>query len=285
MMKTYSKRLISNLISCLVLLILIIFFGSCQRDSIQEDPLKSINVKTSLNGANKIEGVESNEKFPVYHQGFEKNLDAWVDGSGEGQAGWCGMLELRDRWTGEVSPSVGNGYAIAMHGTCNDFWTNLGYTDSAPSVQDPALWSSSWPVSGFVQQLDIYLDPAQFEDGLAFSYANSIKILEEMEFRYFAIEVTKEGDELYVDGFPVSEEGWYTFRHVFGSDEGRITVDFELIEHGHPIYTAPIERSLFSGDLTEDLETSDFGTGYLWFPAIAEGVGLAIDEYRLRPGK
>lgn len=242
----------------------------------------------------------SNSPFPVFHQGFNHDTEGWVDRDDPGGLGWCGTIERLDRGTGAVTPSAGRGYATVEDGACNDFWTGVfpeGFT-SAPASLDPDLLSTTWPASGFVQQLDIYLDPDETAEGLTFIYANSVCVLAEddtcptsetdagvFDFRYFAVVVTADGNAIDVAGHEVDEAGWYTFRHVFDSaEDGSLTVDFQLVKNGRTLATESIGSTLLSGESTSNFDVDDLGSGYIWFVSVADGLELPVDEHRLRRG-
>jgi hypothetical protein len=196
-------------------------------------------------------------------------------------------------------------------GACNEFWSEVLEDMGQDPLSAPAsgpnfdLMSTAWPASGFVQELDVYLDPAAYEGGLAFIYTNSLCILADTgacdpppppasPFRYFAVFVVDAGPSLLLldspapDAVPfaaVDEAGWYTFRHVFGSDGGTLTVDFELRKDGRLLGVAPVRSTFISTEETSAFDVDDLGSGYIWFPLIARGVSLPIDEQRLRRGR
>lgn len=244
--------------------------------------------------------LDTNAPFPVLHQGFEHDTEPWVDQDVPGALGWCGTIERLDGDAGEVPPSAGAGHATVRNGGCNAFWTGVfgeAFT-SAPASLHPDALSTTWPSSGFVQQLDIHLDPEGADDGLVFLYANSLCVLADdgtcatsdddagvFDFRYFAVPVTAAEGTLDVAGHEVTEAGWYTFRHVFDSEaDGTLTVDFELRKDGRTLARQPLEGTLLTGEETSDLDVGDLGSGYVWFVAIADGLELPIDEHRLRQG-
>lgn len=209
------------------------------------------------------------------------------DSSFEGELGWCGTFQLQDRRSSDIKPSAGRGFATVMHGPCNDFWTERGFKSSAPASDFPEYWGGSFPESGFVQQLDIYLDPDAFKQGSAFIYSNSLFYPEiGFGFRYFSIEVNKAREALWVDDFEVNEAKWYTFRYIFGQDaEGDLLVNFELLQNGHSLYKTSIDHTFLTGEATSGFEADSMRSGYIWFVSIQEGVELPIDEHVLRPGK
>lgn len=280
-----------NVSLCLSVLL---FFSSCEKDQLQEED-SPLSAKAMITKAKdkaddaKDEADAETAEFPTYHQGFNHDIHPWADNSMEGFWGWCGTVELENKKTSDIKPSAGFGFATVEYGDCNTYWVENFGPESGPATFDAALWSESWPDSGFIHELDIYLDADQysFEDGLAFSYANSLYYPTlDYPFIYFGLNVELVDGMIEVDGFEVPEEGWYTFRQVYGEDaEGHPKVDFELLENGKLLYTASLTETLFGNVPATSLMTEDLGSGYIWFPAIAEGVALAIDEYRLRPGK
>lgn len=240
--------------------------------------------------------MNSDAPFPVFHQGFEQDTEAWVDASDPGPLGWCGSIDRVPRGSGSVMPSAGRAHATVEDGACNEFWTGVfgsAFT-SAPASLDPDLLSTGWPASGFVQELDIYLDPGETGDGVAFIYANSLCVFGpdpdpcgvDFDFRYFAVVVTASEGAMDVAGHQVTEAGWYTFRHVFGSEaDGTLTVDFQLVDDGRTLHTEPIEGTLLTGESTSDFDVDDLGSGYVWFVSVADGLALPIDQHQLRPGR
>lgn len=286
-MKTSLTNQFSKFYVLLCSLLLVFLFSSCEKDNISglEDNILDAKAK-KIGKANNASG------FQAFHQGFNHNTDAWADQYVEGVLGWCGTISLQNRASGLVNPSAGKGYATVSWGECNTFWSEeadeMGlplFEYGAPATQDPALWSSTWPESGFVQQLDIYLDPAMFEEGLAFIYSSSLKAQESMSFAYFAINVMKSADALVVDDFAVTEAGWYGFKYVFQEGgEGDLQIEFQLLDQGKVIFSTSLNEDLGGAPVT-DYAVNDYGSGYVWFVSIAEGVALPIDEYKVRPGK
>lgn len=94
-----------------------------------------------------------------------------------------------------------------------------------------------------------------------------------------------EGD-LYINDYRIPEEGWYTFSFIFSDDEGNLNLDFQLLQNNQLVYSFPIENTLFEPTSpTESFNVHEFGSGYLWFAYLQEGVSLPIDEQFLHPGK
>lgn len=285
-MKDFLTNQKTNFLTSFFTLILIVFITSCEKESLSEEgPVLNAKAKADKKASDGDSG------FQAFHQGFNTNTKAWADKDVSGVLGWCGTIELWNRKNGVVAPSAGNGYATVAWGDCNTFWSEEAdevglptFKEGAPATQDPDLWSSSWPENGFLQQLDIYLDPDMFQDGNAFTYANSLKLRSEMVFHYFAVEVTKSDNTLYVDGYPVSGAGWYTFTYLFGDESGDLTVDFVLTRNNNWMYSSSIDGMLYSEDPTSSLHVDHLGSGYIWFVSLQEGVELPIDEQYLRPG-
>lgn len=194
-MKTSLSNQFLKLSALLCSLFLVVFLNSCEKDNISGLEDNVLDARAQKNGE-----TSATNGFQAFHQGFNHNTDAWADQYVEGVLGWCGTISLHDRKSGEVRPSAGNGYATVMWGECNTFWSeeademNLPLFEyGAPATQDPALWSSTWPESGYLQDLDIYLDPEMFEEGVAFTYSQSIKSVEEMAFTYFGLKRHENG--------------------------------------------------------------------------------------------
>lgn len=247
--------------------------------------------------------ANGNAPFPVFHQGFNHGVFPWIDGHppDAGPAGWCGTVIHVDGRGADPRPSAGRGYATVAMGACNDFWKGqFGDPDaaSAPaSGPNFELMSTTWPTSGFVQELDVWLDPASYADGLAFIYANSLCVralgpdddvcdpqpAAPSPFRYFPVFVAKGGGALHVAGASVGEAGWYTFRHLFGSDGGALSVTFEIEKDDVVLGSEAVVATFLTAEATSSFDVADLGSGYVWFPLLA-GPPLPIDEHRLRPG-
>lgn len=261
------------------ILSLIFMLGSCETENLPQEEYSVFHAKATM-------GTE-NARFPTFHHNFNHELGPWVDNSIEGPGGWCGTIELGDRQNSDISPSAGRGFAIFMNGTCNDYYTEQGFVTSGPATFDPALWGRNFPESGFIHQLDIYLDSENFESGAAFTYANSLFYeAADYPFRYFAIDITKTGGSLWVENYEVGDTGWYTFKYVNSrGDDGNLEVDFELLQNGKVLYSSSIDETLLTAEPTSSFLADDLGSGYIWFVSIQEGVRLPVDEYFLRPGK
>ncbi|MFO8055290.1 MAG: hypothetical protein R6U19_09050 [Bacteroidales bacterium] len=170
-----------------------------------------------------------NAPFPVLNQGFNNNLTPWVDKSVAGKGGWWGNIALTSFKESGMKRSAGKGFALVSNDICNVFWNGVwssfgpfpdgqAFTSGPASGPNPDLLRSTFPESGFVQELDIYLDP-EFpsgvstpifdpegaislteDDNVVFTYANSVCLSCEPgpDFLplYFAISVVKDGDDL-----------------------------------------------------------------------------------------
>jgi len=252
----------------------------------------------------------SDSTFPEFTQLFENDTEPWsTETDGEDWLGWCGSIDLKNGNSGELNPSAGSNYATIEHGACNDFWDGEfpGLTSAPATSKNPDLYSPEWPTSGYVQQLDIYLDPVYdagnaeltFHDFLqrdtdyVFSFTTAIRDITtteeegELVVDYFESPVTKNDDNgeqlLVVNGeYSIEEAGWYTFRHLFDSNsEGNLSVEFELVRNGQTLYSETIDYSLL-GVKTSDYEVDDLGSAHLWFVSIADGLELPIDQHILR---
>lgn len=230
--------------------------------------------------------TNSEAPFQAWQQGFQHDTDGWVSQEDPGPFGWCGTIQRVDRRTGDLAPSAGSGYAIVEHGACNDFYQPFFPDGSAPASADPDLFSTTFPTGGYVNQVDIYLDPG-WEDGTGFGYAVSFQVLDEdfPNFRYFFLPVSKSGGTLSVAGHEVGEAGWYTFRHRFTEEEGALSVAFELARNGQTLFTRETGETLLTGETASDFDASNTSNGYIWFVSISDGLGLAIDENRVRRGR
>lgn len=290
-----------------VLMVILTVMGCDSQVPVSADGSESLSMELSNQGSSML---NSKAPFPVLNQGFNNNLTPWVDQSVAGPGGWCGNITLASFKDSDIKPSAGKGFAYASNGGCNDFWSGVFgpiFTSGPASGPNPNLLSSTFPESGFVQELDVYLDPeypsgvstAIFDpkgvfspigdENVVFTYANSVCLvcdLASFQPLYFAISVVKNNGNLLVDGYKVHEKDWYTFRQVFASNaEGKLTVEFELVKNGIPLHTKVIETTFLSKLPTSSFETDGLGNGYIWVVSIAEGLQLPIDENRMRPGK
>lgn len=266
--------------------------------------------------------TKSSAPFKVWHQGFNGDTDGWFGAETPGELGWCGSIEQVNRSDGAVRPSAGRGHAIVSQGSCNELWNSNpadgGFgpgLDGAPWAPGPefSAFSGTWPTDGYVMELDIYLDPAWtaasleegtfvFEPGVftmppsgdavvnetIFAYSVSFMHLEDDSFRYLWVQVEPGDGELLVgaDEHPITQAGWYTFRHVFRNDAGDLAVDFELADRqGGTLHSESPATTLFSGEQVSDFSATNVGSGYAWFTSISPGLDLPIDEYRVRRGQ
>lgn len=267
----------------------------------------SLQAETSEQGTAML---NSSAPFTVLSQGFNSSLTPWVDRSVEGPGGWCGDISLAERGSSDLEPSAGKGFAHVSNGGCNTFYTNQfgpTYTSGAASGPNPELLSSKFPESGFVQELDIYLNPAYpsgvsttifnsegsisptGEEDVVFTYANSVcQVCDLASFQplYFAVSVVKDDGDLLVADYKIEEKGWYTFRQVFESDkEGKLTVEFQLLKKGRLLHSMPIDATFLSGQSTSSFDVASLGSGYIWFVSVADGLQLPIDENYMRLGR
>lgn len=249
--------------------------------------------------------VESEAPFQTWHQGFNHGTEGWYGQETAGDLGWCGGVEHVNRHTGNLAPSAGRGYALVSLGGCNDFWIDFGFSEdlvNAPWAPGPefALFSDVWPASGFIYELDIYLDPTWTPDepepplfndqappGTVFTYVGSVREIATDRFFYFAVPVLSDNGALSIFGRTVDEAGWYTFRHLFMENGGQLSVMFEFASRrGGTLFTEPIETEFFGQDADLGaLSVTELSSGYLWFAAIADGLEVPIDEHRVRPGR
>ena len=254
--------------------------------------------------------------FVNWHQGFEHGTDGWYDASTPGPLGWCGGIQQvtpGNRGTAGLKPSAGRSYAVANLNFCNDFWSSLGVIFGAPYAPGPdlALYSSEWPQAGYVTELDVYLDPSWSEQPYSGSFAfagSSPDTLVQYAATIFPLDYTP-GDfhtgphyfvtvdalrgqaALDVAGHTIRDAGWYTVRFIFSNEDGSVRVDFELAgRNGAPLAR---ENAMEAVDLwgpvkvpyTAPVPTADYGSGHVWFFDIAFGLGLPIDEHRVRRGR
>ncbi|NIR92710.1 MAG: hypothetical protein GWO08_03300 [Gammaproteobacteria bacterium] len=218
---------------------------------------------------------------PARLQGFEHNTDGWFGSETPGVLGWCGTITRMTRGNGPVDPSAGSGYAVLENGNCNDFWASI-FPTSAPYGIHEGAYTDSWPHTGYVAEIDVYLDPS-WGAGAGFNLFASTQYLD--GFRYFLMPVSVVGDMVMVSGHGVGEAGWYTFRTRFQDEGGYLAVDFELVNNGKVLYSMPLETTVFSVVPTSSLAVSDSAPGYFWFDSISEGLQLPVDQHMFRPGQ
>ena len=254
--------------------------------------------------------------FVNWHQGFEHGTDGWYDASTAGALGWCGGIQQvtpENRGTAGLTPSAGRSYAVASSGFCNEFWSNqLPGLFGAPYAPGPelALYSAEWPRAGYVTELDVYLDPSwsgNYSGNFAFAGSSPDKLVQyaatifPLEYtpgtphfgpHYFVTVDALDGEEaLEVAGHTIREAGWYTFRFVFSDEDGSVRVDFELDDRsGRTLARSEsVQPTLLGGPFQfpypDPVPAADYGSGHVWFFDIAFGLGLPIDEHRVRRGR
>lgn len=259
--------------------------------------------------------ANSNAGFVAWHQGFEHGSAGWYDAATPGPLGWCGAIEAvetRGRGGAALAPSAGTGYATVRLDFCNEFWSNMGVPFGAPYGPGPdlALYSGAWPDSGYVTELDIYLDPAwsgDFEGSFEFAGSSPGALVQYAATifptdpdaepfhtgpHYFVEVEALPGEEaLTVAGERIDEAGWYSFRFVFADVAGFVQVDFELAERNGRVLAviedvAPVDLlGPFKLPFDQDLPTAAYGSGHVWFFDIAFGLELPIDEHRVHRGR
>lgn len=256
--------------------------------------------------------VNSDAPFKNWRQGFNHGTEGWFGMETGDFLGWCGTISQEDRGGSGVAPSAGRGYAVVTQGDCHSDWDfldvigggdNLVGVPWAPGPGFAAI-GNAWPDGGYTVELDIYLDPTSYEavapppgswvfeclsapcwTGAVIGYSVSFMTLDDLNFHYLWIPVNEGNGSLLVDGHEVTEPGWYTFRFVFGSDDGQLDVAFELADRrGGTLFTRSMDETLYLGDEPGDYAVSNVGTGYAWFTSVSDGLELPIDEYRLQRG-
>lgn len=247
------------------------------------------------------------------NQGFENDTSGWYDQTQPGPLGWCGNVDrVGPDDASAIPPSAGRAYATASFGLCNGFWTASGVPFSAPYGPGPELSGvfKPWPTSGFVTDLDVYLDPAwsgnyfgnfQFTGtpaNVIVQYAATIFEADYMPGdihtgpHYFVdVEAVQGQSALTVAGHTVTEAGWYTFRFQYGDNAGNVQVNFQLIGGsgetlGQIDNISPTNLlGPFRTPFTDPITTAGYSTGWVWFFDIAYGLALPIDQHQQRPGK
>lgn len=231
--------------------------------------------------------MEEPERDIMFEQTFDSNTNGWITDETSGPEGWCGDISHTTADAGAVDPSNGSGYALAELGECNEFYQENGFSASGPfgsfgEYNDEVGFEGS---TGFVTELDIYLDPnVSAPDTSVFTYAVSFDLLDTEfpdNFRYHFVPVVKPDESLIVADEQINEAGWYTFRHRFTSENGSLAIDFELLRNGEVVVSQEATKTALSGQDVSSFEASNVGTGYAWFVAIKPGYRLPIDEQTL----
>lgn len=230
---------------------------------------------------------EEPERQIMFEQTFDSSTDGWITDETSGPTGWCGDIAHASAKEGAVEPSGGSGYALAALGKCNEFYQENGFPASGPfgpfgEYNDEVGFQGE---KGFVKELDVYLDPSTpAPDTSVFTYVVSFDLLDTEfpdNFRYHVVPVVKPDQWFIVAGEQIKVEGWYTFRHRFTSDNGSLSIDFELLRDGEVVASQNVSKTTFSRQDMSSFETSNVGTGYAWFFAIKPGYDLPIDEHKL----
>lgn len=286
--------------SCFPLLLAVMLVAGCE----PEAPLSlspAMSASTLEASASTLGGRAA---FPVWHQGFNHDTDGWYGAATPGALGWCGTIERQTRHTGDHRPSAGRAYATVEGGPCNDFWSELGVPYGGPYAPGPelSLYSSVWPSGGYVTELDVYLDPTwsagysgTFAPGTLVEYGATIFPLEPEPGAFhtgphYFVGVEAEENALSVLDQQITAAGWYTFRFVFGDDDGHIRTAFELRDRrGRLLVEEAIDPVQLIGPdkvpFEDELLASEWGSGHVWFFDIASGLQLPIDEHRVRQGR
>jgi hypothetical protein len=243
-------------------------------------------------------GMEAPDRETTFQQSFDNNTDGWVTGETSGQQGWCGDLTQHGADSGPTTPSAGEGYAAAAGAACNSYWQDQGFPRSGP-FSPSGGFSSTWPENGFVNEIDIYLDPS-WAAGMGFGYSVSVLDQDGNHLKskghsgYFIFHVAADsstGDLLLAtsnqlaftppqnlesgEHLEVPGAGWYTFRHTFRDDGGTLAVDLEVLR-GEEVLFETMHSTSF------DIAETVGGNEYAWFTFIPDGLRLPVDEHRLR---
>ena len=235
----------------------------------------------------------SNAPFPTWQQNFQHDIAGWEYQG----AAWCGSVERVEARratsaSNAVSPSVGRAFARIAHGDCDAPWDEAFDEGSGPA-SSAMPQGDAFPEAGYVMDLDIYLDP-DWDDGTAFGYSASFRVLDQEwpeHFRYYLHDVAVDAGVLTVDGHPIAEAGWHTFRHRFaGDDEGMLAVHFEVLKGGQAVFSQELPAVLeFAEDVvvhpTGSFPVSNVSNAYLWFSYLTPGLELPIDRQIMRPGR
>lgn len=251
----------------------------------------TITTAALLAGSPLLASAQAAPDFTTFHQTFDEDTESWMSKADEGATGWCGSIERVDRKAldaggADILPSSGSGYALVTHGACNDFYSESFPDGSAPGSSGMERFATSgFPKSGYVNALDIYLDP-DWPDGTGFGYAVSFQVVDEEfpNFRYMSLQVAKSDGALMVGSHEILEAGWYTFEHIFQDAAGSLHVTLNLTKRGWLQHSESVAATMFTGEDIASFSTANTSNGYIWFTHISEGLALAIDEEQIRIG-
>lgn len=254
----------------------------------------------------------SNSRAAVkaWRQGFETDASGWFDGEEPGgNSPIYGTLERVRSGTGGIRSSSGRAYLSVgpddgdLIFECGTLPASIDFECTTAPFSFFAGASNQWPNGGWVAETDIYLDPSwPVGTGFDFSVASASAQLEDGDVvhdRDHIFHVSKDvstGDllvgasnnssfspqqdlenEAHVE---ITEAGWYTFRHVFRNDGGRLAVDVELVQNGQVLFskTQP-------GGSDQDIPSEVGGNYYTWFVFVTDNFDsevLAADAHQLR---
>ena len=298
----------------------VLALGACAETPTGAESPQSADATATRTGSESTAeaGRNGDDGFPHWLQTFDHGTEGWFGEDTPGDIGWCGDVTWYRRGSGPVQPSRSSGYATVAQGGCNDFFSavfpNLLGAPWAPGPE-ASNFSSFWPRSDFVMQLDIYLDPAwtnssvpcefpseepffpplqpcnyfAVHTGSVFTLAAALREIDGTSgpggtFTYFAVPVMPGDGALSIFGHDITEAGWYTFEWSFRDAGGQVDVSFELSGHrGGPILTESIEQRLYGGTASS-LDPQNWGSGYLWFVRISPHLEIPIDHHHLRRG-
>lgn len=230
-----------------------------------------------------LDPIDPEEAEPTlcFFQGFEDNLDGWVN-SGYG-------LETREiSGTDGIAAAAGNYFAYFS----NDPSQQTGpFTYFCGKTCDWAPWTA---------EVDVYLDPTGWgpAQGFDFSIAASTKADGQGEcvhLRDFIFHVaTQANGDLLVAGsnntnfgirqdlaslnnYEVTTTGWYTLQAVFYDDgSGLLTCDLNLLDMSNTVLFTETRQSA-----ADVIATEVGGHRYGWFTVIDVANGLAVDNTEL----
>lgn len=223
--------------------------------------------------------------FPGWSQDFSGDANEWLAFDED----WCGSFELVDAEEGALTPRAGDGYAHVIGGECIEQFAE-DFEPSGPYSGGVAM-SDAWPEGGFVEELDLYLDPEQHSGFDYYVPLSLYDVREEEGFppsvRYTRVQVTEQGDALSVGGHTVEEAGWYTFRHRFTeAEDGSLDLEFELLDaDGQQVGSHALDEHFGPSGLEDpaplDVPADNVGNAYIWFHMPHDEV-VAIDRYEVR---
>lgn len=195
----------------------------------------------------------------IYYEDFSSGIGDWNDGDGD--------------------------YGSIIHNGIDETATIEGADSPTPfgpySFFGTDIDRETWPVHGYITEIDVYLDPGAMSDGDGFDLSVASYNEGGSHLRDFIIHVGKVDGELLINGSnnsdwsfnafkllnnndgayaTITEAGWYTLQHSFNDEGGSLAVDLNVFNAvGDKIFSATRHNV---DDLIDGVVG---GVGYMWF--------------------